>query len=70
MYAKKGVRQHRHIKNCESKSIFEIARDLKDLVLRSREGKITTDDITGGTITLSNVGKYSLPLFFEVSLLG
>jgi len=45
-----------NIKNCESKSIFEIARDIDGLVGRVRDGKTTTADITGGTFTISNIG--------------
>jgi len=45
-----------NIKDCQSKSIFEIARDIDGLVARVRDSKTTTTDITGGTFTISNIG--------------
>jgi len=45
-----------NIKNCQNKSILEIAQELNRLTLLARENKLTMEDLTGGTITLSNVG--------------
>lgn len=45
-----------NIKNVQSKSIVEIAREINRLQSLGKEGKLGRDDLTGGTITLSNVG--------------
>lgn len=45
-----------NIKQCQLKSILEIAESLQILVDKARNSSLTSDDISGGTITLSNVG--------------
>ena len=45
-----------NIKDCQSKSIAQIAQDLDGLIQRARQSQITNDDIVGGTFTLSNIG--------------
>jgi 2-oxoisovalerate dehydrogenase E2 component (dihydrolipoyl transacylase) len=45
-----------NIKNCEEKSVFEIAKELNDLQSRAKEGKLSTADLTGDTFSLSNIG--------------
>lgn len=45
-----------NIKNCESKSVFEIARDLNDLTARAMSGKLQPVDFANGTFSLSNIG--------------
>ena len=44
------------IKNTESKSLLEIANISRDLITRARNGRLTPDEVTGGTITLTNLG--------------
>ncbi|PRT54733.1 Lipoamide acyltransferase component of branched-chain alpha-keto acid dehydrogenase complex, mitochondrial [Wickerhamiella sorbophila] len=44
------------IKNVERKSVMEIANDLVRLQELGAAGKLTSDDLQGGTITLSNIG--------------
>lgn len=45
-----------NIKNCERKSIVDIARDLNSLQQRGQQGKLTPDDFANGTFSLSNIG--------------
>ncbi|XP_055843078.1 lipoamide acyltransferase component of branched-chain alpha-keto acid dehydrogenase complex, mitochondrial [Episyrphus balteatus] len=45
-----------NIKNCESKSILEIAKDLNALVQRGRTGSLRPEDFANGTFSLSNIG--------------
>jgi len=45
-----------NIKDCQNKSIFEIAQDLDELVIRVKEKRTSQSDVTGGTFTLSNIG--------------
>jgi len=44
------------IKNTESKSLLEIANINRDLIGRARNGQLTPDEVTGGTLTLTNLG--------------
>lgn len=44
------------IKNVDTKTIEEIALDIQELTIKAREGKLTIQNITGGTFTLSNTG--------------
>ncbi len=44
------------IRNCDQKSLTEIAIDLTDISTRTRDGKNKPDDLDGGTFTLSNIG--------------
>lgn len=45
-----------NIKNVQSKSILEIGAELNRLQTLGAAGKLSTDDLKGGTITLSNIG--------------
>jgi len=45
-----------NIKDCQTKSVIEIAKDLDGLIDRVRNSRTTKEDITGGTFTLSNIG--------------
>lgn len=45
-----------NVKNCEQKTILQIARDLTDLLERGRNGKLTPGDFQSGTFSLSNIG--------------
>jgi pyruvate dehydrogenase E2 component (dihydrolipoamide acetyltransferase) len=64
------------IKDVDRKSIAELARDLQDLASRTREGKVTVDDLTGGTFSITNAGNigglFATPIinFPEVAILG
>jgi 2-oxoisovalerate dehydrogenase E2 component (dihydrolipoyl transacylase) len=46
------------IHNAEEKSVVGIARELDAVVRRAREGKLTLDDIQGGTFTITNPGVF------------
>jgi pyruvate dehydrogenase E2 component (dihydrolipoamide acetyltransferase) len=64
------------IKNVDQKSILEIAKDIEEVVNRARNKKLTMDDLTGGTITLTNAGTigglFATPIinYPEVAILG
>ncbi|GAA3525613.1 2-oxo acid dehydrogenase subunit E2 [Zobellella aerophila] len=45
-----------NIKQCQDKSVLEIARELGRLTTAAREGRVSPADLKDGTITLSNVG--------------
>ncbi len=44
------------VRNTDCKSISQIAADIEDLANRAREGKLTVDEMRGGTFTITNVG--------------
>ncbi len=52
-----------NIKNAEKKDIFSITEDLSKLVGRGRENRLTPDDISDGTFTITNSGIFG-SLFF------
>ncbi|KMZ09812.1 lipoamide acyltransferase component of branched-chain alpha-keto acid dehydrogenase complex, mitochondrial [Drosophila simulans] len=45
-----------NIKNCQTKTIIEIAKDLNALVERGRTGSLSPADFADGTFSLSNIG--------------
>lgn len=44
------------VKKADEKNITGLARAVDDLVERARDGKLTPDDVSGGTFTLNNPG--------------
>ena len=44
-----------NVKCAERKSLAEIAKEMEALIERTRSGKITMEDMTGGTFTISNL---------------
>jgi pyruvate dehydrogenase E2 component (dihydrolipoamide acetyltransferase) len=64
------------IKDVDKKSIRELAQDLQQLAQRTREGKVTVEDLTGGTFSITNAGNigglFATPVinFPEVAILG
>lgn len=45
-----------NIKSVETKSIFEIAQDLNKLQMLASSSKLSPNELTGGTFTISNIG--------------
>ena len=48
-----------NIKNVQNKSVFDIAVELNRLHQLGLSGKLSPDDLSGGTFTLSNIGTVS-----------
>ena len=46
------------VRNAESMSFGDIENEIKRLAVRARDGKITVDEMTGGTFTISNGGVF------------
>lgn len=58
------------IKNCENLTLGQIAENSSDLAERARNGKITEQDLTQGTFSISNLGMFGVSRFFAVILPG
>lgn len=46
------------IKAADEKSIKGIAKDIYDLAMKARSGKLTSEDMQGGTFTVNNTGSF------------
>jgi len=46
------------LRNCETKSFADIEKGLIELSNKGRDGKITPEDMAGGTFTISNGGVF------------
>src|SRR6185295_4243388 len=54
------------IAGADTRTVAEIASARADVVGRAREGKLTADDLDGGTFTISNLGMYGVEQFTAV----
>ena len=46
------------VRNAEQMTLVEIEKEIKRLAIKARDGKITPDDMTGGTFTITNGGVF------------
>lgn len=46
------------VRNAEQMTLAEIEKEIKRLAVKARDGKITPDDMTGGTFTITNGGVF------------
>ncbi len=46
------------VRNCDAKSFAEIEAEISGLGRKARDGKLTIEDMTGGTFTITNGGIY------------
>lgn len=54
------------IRDANQKSLTEIATDARELIDRARAGKLTPDELTGSTFTISNLGMYGIDHFTAI----
>ena len=65
-----------NIKDADRKGMLEVSRDIAAVAKKAREGKLTMEDLTGGTFTITNGGVFgslvSTPIinFPQVGILG
>jgi len=65
-----------NIKDADRKSMVEVSREIADVAKRARDTKLTMDDLTGGTFTITNGGVFgslvSTPIinYPQVAILG
>ncbi len=64
------------VRHADRKSLREIARDTQRLAQQAREGRLTPEEVTGSTFTVTNLGMYGVDTFTpiinppEVAILG
>jgi 2-oxoglutarate dehydrogenase E2 component (dihydrolipoamide succinyltransferase) len=64
------------IKDADSKGLLDVSREISGVAARGRDGKLTLDDLTGGTFTITNGGVFgslvSTPIinYPQVGILG
>lgn len=64
------------VRDCENKDVWQLANEIKEVVERARTGKASRDELTGSSITITNVGSigglHSTPVinFPETAILG
>ena len=54
------------IKDANLKGLLEISKEIKILAKKAKEGKLTPDQYTGGTISISNLGMYGINEFAAI----
>jgi 2-oxoglutarate dehydrogenase E2 component (dihydrolipoamide succinyltransferase) len=65
-----------NVKDADRKGMLEVSRDIGEIAKRARDGKLTMDDLTGGTFTITNGGVFgslvSTPIinYPQVAILG
>ena len=65
-----------NVKDANAKGILDISRDISAVAKRARDGKLSMDDLTGGTFTITNGGVFgsliSTPIinYPQVGILG
>jgi pyruvate dehydrogenase E2 component (dihydrolipoamide acetyltransferase) len=64
------------VKNADQKTIVELSREISELAIKARDGKLALDEMKGATITITNIGSvggvYATPIINhpEVAILG
>ena len=56
------------VTGCQNKTIVEIAQSTKDLIERSQGGKLTPNEYTGATFSISNLGMFDVDNFVAIIL--
>ena len=65
-----------NVKDADQKGMLDVSRDIAAVAKKARDGKLTMDDLTGGTFTITNGGVFgslvSTPIinFPQVGILG
>lgn len=54
------------IKDADTKTLLQISEAVKDMAGRAKNKKLTPDEFSGGTITVSNLGAYGIDQFSAI----
>ncbi|KJS19696.1 MAG: hypothetical protein VR72_17720 [Clostridiaceae bacterium BRH_c20a] len=55
-----------NVKSAEIKTLGEIAQETVELINKARNNKLTTEDTSGGTFTITNLGMYGISYFTPI----
>jgi len=55
-----------NVKHAETKTLPEIAKEMESLIEDTRNGNLSSDDMTGGTFTISNLGRSGITYFSPI----
>ena len=55
-----------NVKSCDTKSLAQIAKETEALIEATRSGKLSMEDMTGGTFTISSLGPYGITSFSPI----
>jgi len=58
------------VKDADKKSLVEISKTVRSLVQKARDGKLTPDEVTGGTFTITNLGALGGGYRFETVIIN
>ena len=58
------------VKHADRKPLVDISKEIKALVEKARENKLSGDDISGGTFTLTNLGALGSGWTFETAIIN
>ena len=54
------------IRHCDFKNLGQISQEVRQLALRARDGKLSREEYTGGSFTVSNMGMYGISEFVAI----
>lgn len=54
------------VRDVDKKSLAQVARETRELVTRTREGKMKPDEMVGATFTISNLGMFEVDDFIAI----
>lgn len=54
------------VRNADTKSLLEISREVRELAGRARDRKLSSEEMTNGTFSVSNLGMYGIEEFAAV----
>ncbi len=64
------------IRNADKKPLLAVAQEIRELAVKARDGKLSPDDVTGSSFTITYLGSYDIDAFTpiinppEVGILG
>ncbi len=54
------------LKNCETKSVRQLAAEMRELAERAKQNKLSPDELTGSTFAISNMGMFDVESFTAI----
>jgi len=54
------------VHNADKKLLKEIGKRVKDLIEKAKQGRLSKEDLTGGTFTITNLGMFGVDVFIPI----